>query len=130
MDFWTVAALLFCVGLISSYWTLFRPELLHMSPVRRVVLAFATVISLVYGFSMAHVLDIARYLHTLPLAIMLLLSSAASAALIVEMIRVAFFREATWRDKFHFSIVVFCWVALFLLQFALVDISRSGLSQG
>jgi len=101
-----------------------------MSRVRRVVLAFATVILLVYGFSMAHVLDIARYLHTVPLAIMLLLSSAASAALIVEMIRVVFFREATWRDKFHFSIIVFCWVAVFLIQFALVAVGKSGLSQG
>jgi hypothetical protein len=101
-----------------------------MSLVRRVVLAFATVILFVYWFSMARVLHIARYLYTLPLAIVLLLSSAASAVLIVEMIRVAFFREAMWRDKFHFSVVVFCWVAVFLIQFALVAVGRSGLSQG
>ena len=50
MGFFTLAALLFCVGPISSYWTLFRPELLHMSPVRKVILAFATVIIVVYGF--------------------------------------------------------------------------------
>ena len=101
-----------------------------MSPLRKGVLAFATVILVVYGFSMAHVLVIARHLQTLPLAIMVLLSSAASAAAIVEIIRVVFFREATWRDKFHFSIVAFCWVALFVVQFVLVSIGRSGLPQG
>jgi hypothetical protein len=101
-----------------------------MSPVRKGVLAFATLILVVYAFSMNRVLDIAQHLRTLPLAIMVLLSSAASAVLIVEVIRIVFFREATWRDKFHFSIVAFCWVALFLVQFALVGIGRSGLSQG
>jgi len=101
-----------------------------MSTVRKFVLICATVIVVVYQFSMAQVLDIARRLDILTLAMILLLSSAASAALTIELVRIAFFAGKTWHDKFHFSLVVFCWTVVFLIQFTLITASRDGLLTG
>lgn len=129
MKYWIAGALLFCVGLVFWYRTLVRPELIHMSSVRKLVLLFATVIVILYQISMAQV-DIARHLHILTLAMILLLSSAASAALTIELVRIAFFAGRTWHDKFHFSLVVFCCVVIFLIQFTLVIASRNGLFKG
>lgn len=127
MNYWIAGALLFCVGLIFWYRTLVRPELVHMSSVRKFILLFATVIVLVYQVSMVQVLDIARQLYILPLAMILLLSFAASAALIVELVRIAFFPGRAWYDKFHFSLVVLCWAVVFFIQFTLITVSRDGL---
>ena len=76
---------------------------------------------------MVQVLDIARQLYILPLAMILLLSFAASAALIVELVRIAFFPGRAWYDKFHFSLVVLCWAVVFFIQFTLITVSRDGL---
>jgi hypothetical protein len=127
MNYWLAGALLFCVGLFFWYRTLVRPELVHMSSVRKFILLFATVIVLVYQVSMVQVLETARQLYILPPAMILLSSSAASAALIVELVRIVFFPGRTWRDKFHFSLVVLCWVVMCFIQFTLITVIRGGL---
>jgi hypothetical protein len=65
-------------------------------------------------------LDIVRNIQTLQLTIMLSLISGASAAFTTELVRGMFFCRATWQDKFHFMVVVVCWVVLFLVQLGLV----------
>jgi len=128
MDFWTLSALLFSIGVISSYPILFRPQLPHMSRGRKGVLILATVFLVVYVFLMGRMLNMLLSLQTGPLVIMVLLSSAAASALVLEMIRAIFFRGIVWRDRFHFLIVAICWVAIFIIQSALIIVGRSGLS--
>ena len=100
-----------------------------MSPVRKGILAASSFFLVVYGLLMipvlpARMLDIVRNLQTLPLVITLLLSSAASAAFIIEVIHAVFFHWATWQDRFHFTVVVVCWAMLFLVQSGLVIVGR------
>ena len=126
MNLWTLSALLFCFTLIYSSWAIFRPELPHMSPVRKGILAASSFFLVVYGLLMIPIVPARMVgywnLQTVPLLITLSLSSGASAAFIIEVIRAVFFRRATWQDNFHFMVVVVCWAMLFLVQSGLVII--------
>jgi len=131
MDFWTLAALLFfCVTVVYSYRSVLRPELHEMSPARKGILAVAGPFAVIYGLlivpvaPLSRTLEIVRHLQVTPLVITLLLVSGASSAVIVEIIRAMFFRRVTWRDMFHFSVIGVAWVALFLVQSALVIVGR------
>ena len=101
-----------------------------MSSVRKFVLLFATVIVLVYQVSMVKMLEIARHLDIFPLGMVLIVPSSASAALIVELIRIGFFPGIRWHDKFHFRLVAFCSAVVFFIQLTLVTVSRNGMLKG
>src|SRR5919108_2272485 len=114
------ASLLLCLGLVCFLWQTLRIQHPRISPTRKLAVIVAGLYLLVYSlaivFSLGGFIELFRDAQAVSLLFWLLPSAAASAVLIVEMIRTTIIKSPNWSDKFHFSVVGLTWSVLFAIQ--------------
>jgi hypothetical protein len=78
-------------------------------------------------FSLGGFIELFRDAQAVSLLFWLLPSAAASAVLIVEMIRTTIIKSPNWSDKFHFSVVGLTWSVLFAIQWFVISKAKGNL---
>lgn len=129
MNSWTIAYVLLAVAFAYFFWIIIRPEVRRMGRKRKLALALAApyalaifLMGLVALFTPSHLPGIfSSQLGARTWILWSVVNSAASAVVIVEMIRITFRRTSGWSDKVHFIVVALSWVLLFALQSFLVS---------
>jgi hypothetical protein len=113
-------------------WLVLRPQLHSFSARRQQALAFATPFAFLSTIAIVLPgLDV--LLNALPrfsmitLGLIAVISSGASAVIIVELLCTLLPRPSAWSDRTHFSVVGASWLLLFIVQLVFLSLARSRL---